>query len=192
MLAGPLLVAALLVGGCDREKPGSGQEGAASPPSVAPDGKAKSPRPRYTVERSRAGAPAPDTSFTDADDMPTTLADFRGRPVLLNLWATWCAPCVEEMPTLDRLAASRANRLHVLAVAQDREGAPVVDRWFAKAKLRALKPYLDPQNALLSGVTSGLPTSILYDASGREVLRVIGPLDWTGPEAAALLAEAGF
>lgn len=77
----------------------------------------------------------------------------------------------------------------VVAVAQDLQGAAVVDPWFQKAGLKALQPYLDPQNALLDAANSALPTSIFYDAQGRELWRVIGAIDWEGEEAQALLAE---
>lgn len=142
--------------------------------------------------RTEAGKPVPAASFTGPDDTDVTLAAFRGRPLLVNLWATWCAPCVAEMPTLDRLAAAEAGKLAVVAVAQDLQGAAIVDPWFAKAKLAALEPYLDPENRLLDVYNSALPTSILYDAEGREVWRVVGAIDWEGAEAKALLGEAGF
>lgn len=135
---------------------------------------------------------APAATFLGPDDRETTLTEFRGRPLLVNLWATWCAPCIAEMPTLDRLAAASGDRLTVIAVAQDLQGAKVVDPWFQKAGLTSLQPYLDPQNALLDAMNSALPTSILYDATGREVWRVVGAIDWQGAEARALLGEAGI
>ena len=114
----------------------------------------------------------------------------RGKPLLVNLWATWCAPCVAEMPTLDTLAAKSGERMTVIAVAQDLQGGKVVDPWFKKAGLSALQPYLDPENGLLDAANSALPTSIFYDAEGRELWRVVGAIDWQGDEAKALLAEA--
>ncbi len=95
------------------------------------------------------------------------------------------------MPTLDALAAKNGETMRVIAVAQDLKGAEVVDPWFQKAGLKALQPYLDPENGLLDAANSALPTSIYYDAEGHEIWRVIGAIDWQGKEAAVLLAEGG-
>ena len=180
------------VAGCDREKPSGGQ---------APDGQANiSPGQakaggvgqfQHQVDRSHRGKAAPAAVFVGPDDAPVTLAAFRGKPLLVNLWATWCAPCVAEMPTLDALAAKSSARMTVIAVAQDLQGATIVDPWFQKAGLKALQPYIDPQNGLLDAANSALPTSIYYDAGGRELWRVVGAIDWKGKEAQALLAESG-
>ncbi|MDE2228561.1 MAG: TlpA family protein disulfide reductase [Alphaproteobacteria bacterium] len=133
--------------------------------------------------------PAPALRFTARDGTPKTLADFRGRPVLVNFWATWCGPCREEMPSLDRLQARLGKRLTVLAISEDRRGADAVDPFLAKLKLAALAVYLDPENdALQAFHLRGLPTSVLIDRDGRMVWRVEGALDWTGPDAAAKLA----
>jgi thiol-disulfide isomerase/thioredoxin len=142
------------------------------------------------VDRSRAGTAAPGTSFEDPDGEKVTLADFRGKPVLLNLWATWCAPCVKELPTLDALQTREGERLKVLTVSQDMEGRAKVEAFLAKGKYRTLEAWLDPEMALMSdlGATS-LPTTILYDAGGREVWRVAGDKDWAGAEAAGLIAQ---
>ncbi|OHD07500.1 TlpA family protein disulfide reductase [Sphingopyxis sp. RIFCSPHIGHO2_12_FULL_65_19] len=188
-------LAVLLAGsiaGCDREKQTDGQaaEGQAN---ISP-GQAKQggvDHFQHVVDRSRKGAKAPDVAFQGPDDAPVTLAAFRGRPLLVNLWATWCAPCVAEMPTLDALAATSGDRMTVIAVAQDLQGAEVVDPWFQKAGMKALQPYVDPENGLLDAASSALPTSIFYDAEGRELWRVVGAIDWQGKEAQALLAEAG-
>ncbi|BBB13015.1 TlpA family protein disulfide reductase [Sphingopyxis sp. FD7] len=188
-----LLILGLLlagsVAGCDREKAGGGQ--AAQGQANVSAGQAKGVGAfEYMIDRSHKGKAAPTARFTGPDDAPVTLADFRGRPLLVNLWATWCGPCVAEMPTLDALAAARGESMNVIAVAQDLQGAEVVDPWFQKAGLKALQPYLDPENGLLDAVNSALPTSIYYDADGREIWRVIGAIDWQGEEAKALLAEA--
>jgi thiol-disulfide isomerase/thioredoxin len=188
-----LLILGLLlagsVAGCDREKAGGGQ--AAQGQANVSAGQAKGVGAfEYMIDRSHKGKAAPTARFTGPDDAPVTLADFHGRPLLVNLWATWCGPCVAEMPTLDALAAARGESMNVIAVAQDLQGAEVVDPWFQKAGLKALQPYLDPENGLLDAVNSALPTSIYYDADGREIWRVIGAIDWQGEEAKALLAEA--
>lgn len=188
----PALLLAGSIAGCDRQKAGGGQPGASQANISASEAKPGVETFKHQVIRTEAGKPVPTASFTGPDDAPVTLAAFRGKPLLVNLWATWCAPCVAEMPTLDKLAAAQKDKLAVVAVAQDLQGAAVVDPWFAKAKLAALEPYLDPDNHLLDVYNSALPTSILYDAEGREVWRVIGAIDWEGAEAKGLLGEAGF
>ena len=181
------------IAGCDREKPG-GEQAAASQANIAP-GEAKDARGaetfRHQVDRSHAGEAAPSASFRGPDDAPVTLADFKGRPLLVNLWATWCAPCVAEMPTLDALAGKQGEVMTVIAAAQDLEGAAILGHWFQKAGLKSLQPFVDPENALLDAANSALPTSIFYGADGKELWRVIGAIDWEGAEAAALLAEGG-
>lgn len=187
------ILAVLLAGsiaGCDREKQPDGQA-AAGQANISPD-EAKDGglgHFEHLLDRSHKGETAPVVSFRGPDDAPVTLAAFRGRPLLVNLWATWCAPCVAEMPTLDALAAKRAGQMAVIAVAQDLQGAEIVDPWFQKAGLKVLQPYIDPQNGLLDAANSALPTSIYYDAGGREIWRVVGAIDWQGAEAKALLAE---
>lgn len=186
------ILAVLLAGsvaGCDREKQAGGQAGQGQANVSA--GQAKGVGHfQHQVDRSQKGKMAPDVAFRGPDDAPVTLAAFRGRPLLVNLWATWCAPCVAEMPTLDTLAAKSGDRMAVIAVAQDLQGAKIVDPWFQKAGLKALQPYVDPENGLLDAANSALPTSIYYDAEGREIWRVVGAIDWQGAEATALLAEA--
>jgi thiol-disulfide isomerase/thioredoxin len=154
-------------------------------------GGGKPPLPAGTIDRSRAGAPAPDTAFDDPDGAKTSLAEFRGKPVLLNLWATWCAPCVKELPTLDALQKREGKGLQVLTVSQDLEGRAKVEAFLAKGKYRTLEAWLDPEMGLMNalGVTT-LPTTILYDAEGREIWRVAGDKNWAGTDTAALLAEA--
>ncbi|MBJ7501748.1 MAG: TlpA family protein disulfide reductase [Sphingopyxis sp.] len=185
------ILAVLLAGsvaGCDREKPGGEQAGQGQAKVSAVQAKGVG-RFEYMIDRSHKGEAAPAAAFRGPDDAAVTLASFRGKPLLVNLWATWCAPCVAEMPTLDALAAKSEN-MTVIAVAQDLKGAEVVDPWFQKAGLKALQPYLDPENGLLDAANSALPTSIFYDADGREIWRVVGAIDWQGEEARALLAEA--
>jgi len=143
------------------------------------------------VDRSHKGKPAPDVTFKDADGGDTTLSQFSGKPVLVNLWATWCAPCVKELPTLDRLAQSQ-QRIAVAAISQDSAPHASVEAFLAAHKIVNLAAYQD-SNMNLSGALGPdtvLPTSILVDARGHEVWRYVGDLDWTSPEAARLLAEA--
>ena len=147
------------------------------------------------VDRSHKGQAAPDASFSDPDGGEISLADFKGTPVLVNLWATWCAPCVKELPTIDKLAASHRDdgQLGVVAVSQDSGPQASVDAFLAKLKVGDLGAYHDPKMALSGalGPDTVLPTTILFDADGKEVWRYVGDLDWTGSEAAKLLAEGG-
>jgi thiol-disulfide isomerase/thioredoxin len=147
--------------------------------------------PTGRLDRSRAGSAAPAAAFEDPDGHPARLADFRGRPLLLNLWATWCAPCIAEMPTLDALAGREGERLQVLTVSQDLDGRDKVEAFFRKQGYRNLETWLDPHMALMEALkVDTLPTTILYDARGREVWRVIGMEDWESGRAALLLKEA--
>jgi thiol-disulfide isomerase/thioredoxin len=151
--------------------------------------------PQKGVDRSHRGAPAPAAEFSTPDGKPISLAKFRGVPVLVNLWATWCAPCVKELPTLDKLAAAHRvdGALGVLAISQDDGPQASVDAFLKKLAVADLGAYHDPKSRLSAalGPDTVLPTTILYDADGKEVWRYVGDLDWTGPEAAKLLAEAG-
>ena len=188
------LIGALLLGlvACDAATPADTQkaeapQGAARP--SAPAAPQATPAPAAgKIDRSQAGKAGPAAAFLDRADKPVRLADFKGTPVLVNLWATWCAPCLAEMPALDRLAAREKGKLVVLPVSQDLEGWRAVDKFFAPGKFTTLKPYLDqPNDWALAVGAKGLPVSILYDAEGRELWRVNGPLEWDKPEAAALL-----
>ncbi|NIJ22147.1 thiol-disulfide isomerase/thioredoxin [Sphingomonas naasensis] len=141
------------------------------------------------LDRSHKGEAAPTLPFTDAAGKKRTLADFRGKPVLLNLWATWCAPCVKEMPTLDALAAREGERLQVVTVSQDFEPAKVAP-FFEKAQLHKLPPFVDSDLAFGTQLGVNLPATILYDSRGREVWRMLGENDWASEAAAKLIAEA--
>ena len=143
------------------------------------------------VHRDNAGKVAPAAEFNDPDGKPVTIAAFKGKPLLVNLWASWCAPCVKELPTLDQLA--RRGGVQVLAVSQDDGPHASVVAFLQAHRIATLKPYQDSKMALSSalGPDTVLPTSILIDANGKEVWRYVGDLDWTSPQAATLLAEAG-
>ena len=159
----------------------------------APDGEAAEAEGSIEgVDRSHKGKAAPVSAFQDADGRDVTLATFTGQPVLVNLWATWCAPCVKELPTLDRAAsAAPPNGLQVVAISQDSGPRPSVVAFLKSNGIATLKPYHDPAMAISGALGAQvLPTSILYDAQGRELWRYVGDLDWTGAEAARLLAEA--
>jgi len=160
-----------------------------------PDTNAAAPAeapPTGRLDRSHQGSRAPDLAFEDGGGRPIRLSAFRGRPLLVNFWATWCAPCVVEMPSLDALAEREGDRLQVVAVSQDSEGRQKVSDFFAAHRFQRLQPYLDGEMDLMAALQLGtLPTTILYDAEGREVWRITGAADWEGEREARLLAEAG-
>lgn len=141
--------------------------------------------------RQFAGTPIPAITLSDAAGRTLDLGAQDG-PVLLNLWATWCGPCVKEMPALDTLAGALEDEVRVITVSQDIRGAEVVGPFFAKGGYARLEPWLDPDAALSAQFTpeGALPLTILFDASGKEVLRVAGGYDWGTPEAAALVRES--
>jgi thiol-disulfide isomerase/thioredoxin len=127
----------------------------------------------------KAPQPAPETAFTDTDGKPASLADFKGKPVIVNLWAMWCQPCLKEMPSLDRLQATLDGRLTVAAISEDRGGTARVGPFVAAMGLQKLKIYLDPQSDVGHAFhVRGLPTSIVIDAAGRVVGRVEGAAEW--------------
>lgn len=178
------LLPLMLAAGCDRGSTPTPQANQAAPaPAVKPEAAG-------TLDITQRGSPAPQVAFTAPDGGKATLAQFKGKPLLVNLWATWCGPCVKEMPSLDRLAAREGSKLRVLTVSQDTEGAKLVAPWWAARKLVHLQPYLDEKTELGFAFGSGmLPTTVLYDADGKEIWRIVGTMDWDGPRANTLLAD---
>jgi len=189
----PGLIFGLALAGCDRQKAPAPQ-GEAPETGNATARAATAPAQAYPsgrLDRSHAGTPAPAILFEDGEGRPVRLSAFRGRPVLLNLWATWCAPCVVEMPSLDALAAREGADIRILAVSQDLDGRQKVTDFFRARGFTRLEPYLDPQMGLMGALgLDTLPTTILYDAEGEEVWRMTGMAEWQGPRAARLIAEA--
>lgn len=175
-----LVLSASLVAGCSREEPAEPQA------EVAQGGLAG------VIDRSHAGDLMPAVALTDPDGKALNTGALAGTPVLLNLWATWCGPCVEEMPLLDDLAGEYGDRLRVIVASQDLQGAEKVVPFFEKTKLAHLEPWLDRETALSTalGGEGVLPTTVLYDATGQEVARIVGAYDWASPEARALIDEA--
>lgn len=161
--------------------------------AVSPDEATADPTMPETTgkpDRSHQGEAVPTAAFEMPGGGALTLGAFAGKPFLLNLWATWCGPCKIEMPALDAIAGE--GKLTVVTVSQDLDGAKVVQPYFAKAGFRALKAYTDKETHLSETLGSpSLPTTILYDAKGREVWRVTGGMTWTSAAARRLLAEAG-
>lgn len=133
--------------------------------------------------------PPPAFTFTDLEGKELTLGDFKGKVVVLNLWATWCVPCLKEMPSLQRLHAKMRDKgVVVAAVSQDRAGAKIVTPFIEKHGLKALPIYLDTKGVVLRAINGrGLPTTLVIDREGREVGRLEGDAEWDGPAAQALL-----
>jgi thiol-disulfide isomerase/thioredoxin len=134
--------------------------------------------------------PAPAISFTDTGGKPVALADFKGKLVLLNLWATWCEPCLKEMPSLAALQARLGPALTIVAVSEDRGGAEVVEPFVTKLSLDKLQIYLDPKSAALHAFAArGLPTSFVIDGDGKVLGEVEGGADWDSDAMRAALAK---
>lgn len=127
--------------------------------------------------------------FSDGAGRPTSLAAFRGRVVLLNVWATWCPPCREEMPTLDRLQAMLGwPGFEVVALSIDHGGLPVVRDFFDGTRIKHLQPYLDTFGDAQSNLAvAGVPLTLLIDREGREIGRKLGPATWDNPRMVQLI-----
>ena len=136
-------------------------------------------------------ASLPDIKFVDADDQPHSLSDFRGRPILLNLWATWCVPCQKEMPSLDRLQAKfDPSKFLVLTLSIDHRGIPAVKKFYGELGLKSLGVYVDQSGTALQLLRApGLPTTLLINRKVEEVGRKIGQAAWDSPEIVALLRK---
>lgn len=136
-----------------------------------------------------AGRLAPDIALeTSADGATQTIADIRranpGKPVFVNLWASWCAPCLTELPTIDALAAKAGDQLIILPISQDMEGWAKVDTVFGDGQYPHLETRLESRMEFGRAVgATGLPVSIYYDAEGIEVWRYVGDFDWMSTEA---------
>lgn len=137
----------------------------------------------------RPPVPVAGFGFTDGDGRPVAIGDFAGRVVLLNLWATWCAPCVREMPALDRLQARLGGPgFEVVALSLDRGGRDQVAPFLERLGVGNLALYLDPGSAAMRELSPrGLPTTLLIDREGREVGRLEGAAEWDSPDALRLI-----
>lgn len=136
--------------------------------------------------------PVPAIRFMDASGRVMTLEDFRGRVVVLNLWATWCTPCVAEMPTLDRLQQQLGEEdAIVLALSIDRGGQEAVKEFYEKTGVSHLKVFVDPTMRAQSDIgILGLPTTLIIDREGRERGRLVGPAEWDDAAAVDLVRSA--
>ena len=138
-----------------------------------------------------APRPLPTTVFKDAADADQTLANFAGKVLVVNFWATWCAPCVKEMPTLDSLQAKLGgSTFEVLAISQDREGARVAKPFAEKNEWKNLAFYVEAAGKFARDAKlRGLPTTLIVDKSGQEVARAEGDLKWDSPEVEKIMRD---
>ena len=136
--------------------------------------------------------PLPDLAFQDGAGKPLKLSDWKGKVVLVNLWATWCAPCRKEMPDLSKLQAELgSDQFEVLAISVDRKGAEASAAFLKETGADNLKLYVEPSTKIVGEIRSaGLPATLLIDREGRELGRLLGPADWASPEAQALVKAA--
>ena len=136
--------------------------------------------------------PVPATRFTDPEGGTHSLADYKGKVVLLNFWATWCAPCREEMPSLDALQAEMGSEdFAVVAIAAGHNPPPAVRKFLEEENITHLPVLLDPRQALAREMgVMGLPVTLLIDRDGNEIARLMGGADWSSDTAKALIRQA--
>ena len=143
-----------------------------------------------------APRPAPDIAFKGPDGAETRLAALKGRLLLVNLWATWCAPCKAEMPALDRLeAALGGETFSVVAINVDTRNLDKPAEWLKQAGIARLAQYADPGGRVLPAIqrdtgSTGLPTTMLIDAKGCTIGVMKGPAEWSGPDGQRLIRAA--
>lgn len=192
------------VGDPDNRKGGavvSASPSAAAPPSEAKQRRRLSAGPgRNALSKGQVAgfvfksAPeeVPLAPFVDAEGRERTLADWKGKVVLLNLWATWCAPCRKEMPALDRLQADLgSDKFEVVAVSVDRTGIEGARKFLGEINVKRLATLADPTARMATTLKAiGLPATLLIDTEGREIGRMVGPAEWDAPEAKALIRAA--
>jgi len=143
------------------------------------------------IDRAEAPRPLPELRFVDGAGKPHSLADFRGRVVLLNIWATWCVPCREEMPALDRLQSKLGGRgFEVVALSIDNDGLPRVRRFYEELGLKAMGINVDTGGDVTAKLRAvGVPLTLLVDREGRELWRKLGPAEWDQPVIVELIRK---
>ncbi len=154
---------------------------------AAPPAMAQAPPKNFAIHAEPRKLP--EIRFVNAEGRTLTLADFRGKVVLLNIWATWCGPCRREMPTLDRLQARLGGPVfEVVALSIDRAGIDAVKPFYEELKLKNLAIYIDRSAKVTRQLTVvGIPTTLLIDAEGREIGRLAGPAEWDAPDFVAFI-----
>ena len=131
----------------------------------------------------------PEIGVVDAAEAPHALAEYKGQWVLLNFWATWCAPCRAEMPTLQALDTAMGDDFSVVTVATGRNSVEGIDKFFAEAGITSLPKLRDPKSELARNMgVLGLPLTVILNPEGQEVARLIGDADWNSADAKAMLS----
>jgi thiol-disulfide isomerase/thioredoxin len=172
---------------------------AANQPAAAPAGTAgqgplaglnKGAMAAFVVRNPAQELPA--VNFVTGDGTKQSLSKWKGKVVLLNIWATWCVPCRAEMPALEKLEADLGGKdFAVVAINIDRGGADKPKQFLAETGATHLQLYTDPSGKMFSVVKAvGMPTTLLLDREGREIGRLVGPAKWDSPEALALIKAA--
>jgi len=135
--------------------------------------------------------PAPEIRFQDDQGHDLTLANFRGRVVLLNIWATWCVPCRKEMPTLDRLQSRLGGKdFHVIALSIDRKGIEAIKDFYREVGVQKLAIYLDPSGKGSHDLAiPGVPATLLINREGGEIARKLGEAEWDSPEMVSVVEQ---
>ena len=170
-------------------EPTASEPGRPLPPPSGPGRNALSQGHMAAFVFRKQPEPLPAFTFQDADGRERTLADWRGKVVLLNLWATWCVPCRKEMPALDRLQAELgSDRFEVVAVSVDRAGLKGARKFLDATKASRLGLYADPSARAAATLRAiGLPSTLLVDGEGREIGRLLGPAEWDSDDAKRLI-----
>lgn len=190
--------AAMLAYGLYLNAAGGSKVAAPPSPAVAVEGAVRQDMATGAIAAfivNAARPPAAQFPFKDAQGNDRTLADWKGKVALVNLWATWCAPCRKEMPQLaelqKRFGGEDGAGFEVVAVSVDRKGFEASSQFLKSVGADALALYLDQPGVSLGATRSpGLPTTLLLDRQGREIGRLLGPADWIAPEAVKLIEAA--
>lgn len=201
LLLGLAALAVVVAGAAVYGIAGAGRKSADAGVCVAAEAAGKRAAPHARGEVAALTVPAtakalPELAFTTADGQKKTLADFRGRAVLLNLWATWCVPCRKEMPALDELQAKLGSKdFEVVAVNIDTRDPDKPKKWLADARIDKLAYYADPSAKIFQelkavGKAFGMPTTLLVDPEGCEIASLAGPAEWASEDALRFLRAA--
>jgi len=175
---------AFIAAGCDRQSGEKAQPQASA--SAAASGEVAG-----AIDRSHKGSPLPTLALSDPAGLKLALPSLKGKPALINLWATWCAPCIAELPTLNSISNRADMNVRIVTVSQDMGEPDKVQTFLDQKGFAQLPAWLDPKGDLAALYqVQTLPTSILYDSNGLEVWRFTGGRDWGSAESAALFAEA--
>lgn len=174
----------LLAASCDRQSGEKAQPQASASASASGD-------VAGVIDRSHKGSPLPTFTLSDPAGQKLALPSLKGKPVLVNLWATWCAPCIAELPTLNSISNRADMNVRIVTVSQDMGEPDKVQTFLDQKGFAQLPAWLDPKGDLAAHYqVQTLPTSVYYDANGLEVWRFTGGRDWASAESAALFAEA--